>query len=218
MPESTQHKLDRVRPPRVQITYDVETRGSFVKKELPFVVGIMADLSTKGGQMDADGKAPLPLRDKKYLELDRDNFNDIMKGLKPSVSSINYTFESLEDFSPIRLLLPANTELNKIDPADVSALGKARADYLKRTRLSDVVAKLDGNVPLQQKFIEQLKNNIGDFKKEIATLYTEAATQIAAAGAGSSTANAGETPSTSTGTSTGTTTETGDKKKGDASK
>ena len=46
MPESTQHKLDRVRPPRVQITYDVETRGSFVKKELPFVVGIMADLST----------------------------------------------------------------------------------------------------------------------------------------------------------------------------
>ena len=63
MPESTQHKLDRVRPPRVQITYDVETRGSFVKKELPFVVGIMADLSTKGGQMSPDGTTPLPLRD-----------------------------------------------------------------------------------------------------------------------------------------------------------
>jgi type VI secretion system protein ImpB len=63
MPESTQHKLDRVRPPRVQITYDVETRGSFVKMELPFVVGIMANLSKKGGQMADDGTTPVPLRE-----------------------------------------------------------------------------------------------------------------------------------------------------------
>ncbi|HEX3085485.1 MAG TPA: type VI secretion system contractile sheath small subunit, partial [Pyrinomonadaceae bacterium] len=162
MPESTQHKLDRVRPPRVQITYDVETRGSFVKKELPFVVGIMADLSTKGGQMSPDGTAPLPLRDKKYLEIDRDNFNDIMKSLQPTVAlnggSTSYTFESLEDFSPIRLLQPANTEVNKVDAADASALGQARADYSRRTRLSDIVAKLDGNVALQNRFIEALND------------------------------------------------------------
>jgi len=162
MPESTQHKLDRVRPPRVQITYDVETRGSFVKKELPFVVGIMADLSTKGGQMSTDGKTPIPLRDKKYMEIDRDNFNDVMKSLQPTVAlnggSTSYAFESLEDFSPIRLLQPANTEVNKVDPADASALGLARADYVRRTRLSDIVAKLDGNVALQNRFIEALSD------------------------------------------------------------
>ena len=65
MPESTQHKLDRVRPPRVQITYDVETRGSFVKMELPFVAGILADLS--GNVPDSNRPA---LRDRTYVEID----------------------------------------------------------------------------------------------------------------------------------------------------
>ena len=159
MPESTQHKLDRVRPPRVQITYDVETRGSFVKMELPFVVGIMANLSKKGGQMAEDGKTPVPLRDKKYLEIDRDNFNDIMTNLKPSVElegGGTYTFASLDDFTPIKLLKPATTET---DPgAATSKLGIARVDYEKRSKLSDIVAKLDGNVPLQQKFIAALSD------------------------------------------------------------
>ncbi|HBB94885.1 MAG TPA: hypothetical protein DC054_05790 [Blastocatellia bacterium] len=159
MPESTQHKLDRVRPPRVQITYDVETRGSFVKMELPFVVGIMANLSKKGGQMAEDGTTPVPLRDKKYLDIDRDNFNDIMTNLKPSVElegGGTYTFASLDDFTPIKLLKPATTET---DPAaDASKLGLARINYDKRTKLSDIVAKLDGNVPLQQKFIAALSD------------------------------------------------------------
>ena len=183
MPESTQHKLDRVRPPRVQITYDVETRGSFVKKELPFVVGIMADLSTQGGQMSADGKTPLPLRDKKYLEIDRDNFNDIMKSLKPTVAlnggATSYAFESLEDFSPIRLLQPANTELNKVDPADASALGLARADFVRRTRLSDIVAKLDGNVALQNRFIEALNDaNRATAKTQVQGVKDEATARL----------------------------------------
>ena len=164
MPESTQHKLDRIRPPRVQITYDVETRGSFVKMELPFVVGIMADLSTKGGAKDEQDN-PIPLRNKKYLEVDRDNFNDIMSSIKPSVAlnggSTTYAFESLEDFTPIRLLKPANTELNKVDANDASPLGLARADYDRRTKLSDMVAKLDGNMPLQKKFLAELRRNNG---------------------------------------------------------
>jgi type VI secretion system protein ImpB len=168
MPESTQHKLDRVRPPRVQITYDVETRGSFVKKELPFVVGIMADLSSDGGAKDDKGQ-PIPLRDKNYLEIDRDNFGDIMASIKPSVgldgkvasNGAGYTFESLEDFTPIRLLRPANLELNKLDPNDLSPLSLARADYERRTKLSDMVAKLDGNVPLQKKFLAALRDNNG---------------------------------------------------------
>ena len=73
MPESTQHKLDRVRPPRVQITYDVEIGDAIVKKELPFVVGIMADLAGEPAEA-----LPL-LRDRKFVEIDRDNFNDVMK-------------------------------------------------------------------------------------------------------------------------------------------
>jgi type VI secretion system ImpB/VipA family protein len=141
MPESTQHKLDRIRPPRVQITYDVETRGSFVKMELPFVAGILADLS---GNVDDPNR--VPLRDRKYVEIDRDNFNDIMRSIGPKVAvnggSKTLEFGSLDDFSPISVL--GQIEL--------------KASFEKRTRLSDVVAKLDGNVKLQQKFIEVLRD------------------------------------------------------------
>jgi type VI secretion system protein ImpB len=161
MAESTQHKLDRIRPPRVQITYDVETRGSFVKMELPFVVGIMADLC---GNVEDPNR--VPLRDRKYMEIDRDNFNDIMRSIGPAVelkgSSDVLKFENLDDFSPINVLqqIPALTEI-----------------FGKRTRLSDLVAKLDGNVKLQQKFLEaltddakraEMKANIEALKKLLA--------------------------------------------------
>lgn len=140
MPESTQHKLDRIRPPRVQITYDVETRGSFVKMELPFVAGILADLS---GNVDDPNR--VPLRDRKYVEIDRDNFNDIMKSVGPKVAvkgGSELKFESLDDFSPINVL-------NQLE---------LKARFEKRTRLSDAIAKLDGNVKLQQKFVEVLRD------------------------------------------------------------
>lgn len=159
MPESTQHKLDRIRPPRVQITYDVETRGSFVKMELPFVVGILADLS---GNVDDPKRAPL--RDRKYIEIDRDNFNEIMKSIGPKVevsSDKQLSFKELDDFSPINVL-------QQIDLHD---------RFEKRTRLSDAVAKLDGNVKLQQKFLEvladdakrnELKAKVEELKKMVA--------------------------------------------------
>jgi type VI secretion system protein ImpB len=141
MPESTQHKLDRIRPPRVQITYDVETRGSFVKMELPFVAGILADLSG-----NVDDPKRVPLRERKYVEIDRDNFNDIMKSIGPKVEVKGIvkplSFENLDDFSPIRVL-------EKLDL-------KTRFD--KRTRLSDLLAKLDGNIKLQEKFREALRD------------------------------------------------------------
>jgi type VI secretion system ImpB/VipA family protein len=141
MPESTQHKLDRIRPPRVQITYDVETRGSFVKMELPFVAGILADLS---GNVDDPNR--VPLRERKYVEIDRDNFNDIMKSIGPKVGvnggSKVLQFESLDDFSSINVL-------KQLELKD---------RFEKRTRLSDAIAKLDGNVKLQQKFVEVLRD------------------------------------------------------------
>lgn len=141
MAESTQHKLDRIRPPRVQITYDVETRGSFVKMELPFVVGIMANLS---GNVDDPNR--VPLRDRKYMEIDRDNFNDIMASIAPQVAlngSEPLAFKNLDDFSPINVL-------GQIEAND---------KFGERTRLSDMVAKLDGNVKLQKKFLEVLASD-----------------------------------------------------------
>ena len=160
MPESTQHKLDRVRPPRVQITYDVETRGSFVKMELPFVAGILADLS---GNVDDPNRAPM--RERKFVEIDRDNFNDIMKSIGPKVAlnggSKTLEFKSLDDFSPISVL--QQLELN--------------TQFEKRTRLSDLVAKLDGNVKLQQKFLEALTDETK--RKEMKAKIDELKTLIA---------------------------------------
>src|SRR6516162_4913589 len=80
MAESLQHKLDRIRRPRVQITYDVETNGAMQRVELPFVVGVMADLS---GQP----KEPLkPLKDRKVVSIDRDNFNDVLAKTAPRLA------------------------------------------------------------------------------------------------------------------------------------
>ncbi|MDQ1613907.1 MAG: type secretion system protein ImpB [Pyrinomonadaceae bacterium] len=145
MPESTQHKLDRVRRPRVQITYDVETLGSIVKTELPFVVGIMADLSgnsIEGAGKDSTRPAPLPMKDRKYVEIDRDNFDSIMEKVAPSTklsTSDVLTFTKLEDFNPINVL------------RKVPAL---KQKFESRTRLSNLVAKLDGNVKLQEDFVK----------------------------------------------------------------
>jgi type VI secretion system protein ImpB len=138
MPESTQHKLDRIRPPRVQITYDVEIGGAIEKKELPLVIGVLADLS---GKPDA----PLPkLKERGFVEIDRDNFNDVLASIAPRLafavenklakdgSYINseLRFRNIDDFSPENLVLQV-APLKKLFDA--------------RNRLSDLLAKLDGN-------------------------------------------------------------------------
>jgi type VI secretion system protein ImpB len=109
--------------------------------ELPFVAGILADLS---GNVDDPNR--VPLRERKYVEIDRDNFNDIMKSIGPKVGvnggSKVLQFESLDDFSPINVL-------KQLELKD---------RFEKRTRLSDAIAKLDGNVKLQQKFVEVLRD------------------------------------------------------------
>src|SRR3989344_6663391 len=82
MTESTQHILDRVRPPRVQITYDVEIGDAIEMRELPFVMGIIADLS---GDRDPD-KPLKPFKDRKFIETDRDNLMDVMADIAPRVA------------------------------------------------------------------------------------------------------------------------------------
>ena len=79
MSESIQHKLDRVRPPRVQITYDVQIGDAFEVKELPLVVGVLADLS---GQLP-EGTVPPKLRDRQFVEIDRDSFREVFSKINP---------------------------------------------------------------------------------------------------------------------------------------
>jgi type VI secretion system protein ImpB len=136
--ESLQHKLDRVRAPRVQITYDVEIGDAIEMKEIPFVVGVLADLSGKP-------EDPLPrLKDRKFVEIDRDNFDKVLEGTKPRLAyqvenkltggdtkmSVELRFKSLDDFHPERVA-------QQVEPL------KKLVDA--RSKLSDLLTKLDGN-------------------------------------------------------------------------
>jgi type VI secretion system protein ImpB len=147
---SGQKFIARNRAPRVQIEYDVEVYGSEKKVQLPFVMGVMADLSGK----PADG---LPsVVDRKFLDIDVDNFDSRMKAIKPRVAfhvpntltgngnlAVDLTFESMDDFSPdavakkvdaLKKLLDARTELhNLLSYMD----GKAGAEQLLSKVLAD---------------------------------------------------------------------------------
>ncbi len=151
MPESTQKKLSRVRPPRVQITYDVEVGGAIQMKELPFVAGILADLSGKPAE-------PLPpMKHRKFVEIDRDNFNEVLASAAPRLAlripnqlakddtllAAELHFKSMDDFDPVNLV-------KQIEP-----LAKL---FEARTRLVDLLAKLDGNDKLDA-LLQDVINN-----------------------------------------------------------
>jgi type VI secretion system protein ImpB len=164
MPESIQHKLDRVRRPRVQITYDVETLGSIVKTELPFVVGIMADLSGNSIAGAIADPKQVPLKDRKFVEIDRDNFNQIMEKIGPKVTlkQDGFTDElkltSLDDFDPKNVLDKIPSLKGKFD---------------SRTRLSNLVAKLDGNPQLQKDLMDALHNLSDEDKTQLQAYVTK---------------------------------------------
>ena len=141
--ESLQHTLDRVRAPRVQITYDVEVGDAIEMKEIPFVVGVLSDLSGKPDE-------PLPkLKDRKFVEIDRDNFDTVLAGMKPRLAfradnkltdddskmAVELRFKSMDDFHPEHVA-------EQIKP--VRKLVEARK------RLSDLLNKLDGNDKLDE--------------------------------------------------------------------
>ncbi len=143
--ESIQHVLDRVRKPRVQITYDVEIGDAIEMKELPFVMGIMADLSGKN-------TSDLPkLKDRKFVELDPDTFGDVIESLAPTVAfevtsrmpgaaegdtvSVGLSFKNMDDFGPLRIAQQINGLSEMCD---------------SRVNLSDLLAKLDGNDTLHE--------------------------------------------------------------------
>ncbi|ACO81167.1 hypothetical protein AvCA_50800 [Azotobacter vinelandii CA] len=154
MAESTQHKLDRIRPPRVQITYDVETGNAIEKKELPLVVGILADLSGKP-------EKPLPkLMERRFVEINRDNFNDVLASIAPRAAlqvdntlsqdgsklNIELHFDHIDDFDPVNIVRQV-TPLRRLFEA--------------RQRLRDLLTKLDGNDDLDKLLQDVVANTEG---------------------------------------------------------
>ena len=151
MAESLQHKLDRVRRPRVQITYDVETGGAMKKTELPFVVGVLADLS---GQP----KQPLkPLKERKAVYIDRDNFNDVLNksGVRLALRvankltdpnsklAVELNFKSMDDFEPAQV---------------AEQIGPLKQLLEMRQELTQLLNRMEGNDKLEQLLADVLAN------------------------------------------------------------
>lgn len=152
MSESLQHKLDRVRPPRVQITYDVEIGDAIQNKELPLIVGILADAAGKP-------EKPLPkLKDRSFVEIDPDNFDDVLASLAPrlplqvdnrlandgSRMNVELRFNKLEDFDPVSII-------KQVEPL--------RRLYNARERLNDLLAKLEGNDELNALLVSVMESS-----------------------------------------------------------
>jgi len=151
--ESVQKRLERVRPPRVQLSYDVEIGDAIESKELPFVMGVMGDFT---GQQDPN--KPLPkLKDRKFVNVDLDNFDEVLDGMAPKASyrvknklspdggefAVNLQFKSLDDFSP-------EAVVQQVEPL--------RKLLEARTKLSDLRNKLAGNDKLEDVLSEVLSN------------------------------------------------------------
>lgn len=151
--DSVQKRLEKVRPPRVQLSYDVEVGDAIEQKELPFVVGVVGDFT---GKTDPD--KPLPkLKDRKFVNVDLDNFDDVMKGAAPAASyrvknrlsgeggefAVNLKFEKLEDFRP-------ESVVQQVEP--LKKLLEAR------TKLADLRNKLSGNEKLEDLLGDVLNN------------------------------------------------------------
>jgi type VI secretion system protein ImpB len=151
MAESVQAKLKRVRKPRVHITYDVETEGAQVRKELPFVVGVIGDFSGKPYE-------PLkPMRDRKFIQVDRDNFDDVMQRMTPgaelkventlagdgSQMAVSLKFKSMDDFEPASIV-------RQVEPL--------RKLLAARNKLRDLMSKVDRSEELESLLEEVLQN------------------------------------------------------------
>jgi type VI secretion system protein ImpB len=156
MSGSVHDRLNRVRKPRVHITYEVETEGAAIVRELPFVVGVMGDFS-------GDPTAPLkPMAERKFIQIDRDNFDDVMAGMTPGVRTrventlagdgtqlaVDLKFSKLEDFEPARV---AN---------QVPAL---KALLETRDKLRDLMSKVDRSEELES-LLEQVLQSDAEMK------------------------------------------------------
>ena len=159
---SVNEKLERVRKPRVHIKYEVETEGGAVEKELPFVVGVLGDFSGE------PTKPIKPLKERKFIKIDRDNINDVMKRQSPGVKlrvdntlkndesemNVNLEFNSMEDFEPAKIVEQV-PELKTLKDA--------------RDKLRDLLSKSDRSDKLEKILEETLQDpdKIKNLAKEL---------------------------------------------------
>jgi type VI secretion system protein ImpB len=153
---STQHKLDRVRPPRVHVTYDVEVGDAIEIKELPFVMGVLGDFTGQPTE-------PLPrLKDRKFVEVNPDNFDSVLEGMKPHLAfSVENKLSEEGDAPKLKIDLHFRS-LEDFEPDKVARQVKPLRELLDlRTRLSDLRGSLQGNDKLE----EVLLSTVGDSDK-----------------------------------------------------
>jgi type VI secretion system protein ImpB len=156
MAESIHEKLKRVRRPRVHITYEVETEGAEVLRELPFVVGVIGDFS-------GDPTQPLrPLADRKFIQIDRDNFNEVMARMTPGLN-IRVANKLADDGSEMALQLKFNS-IEDFEPARVAEQVPALKALLEtRNKLRDLMSKVDRSEQLET-LLEQILKNENELK------------------------------------------------------
>ena len=182
MSESIQKKLLRVRPPRVKITYDVETGGALEKKELPFIVGILADLK---GERDAAVEYPL-LKTRTMVDIDRDNFNDVMATLAPCATLL----KAKEDDTDLHDLLTdakdnqlVFSNIEAFDPLNViQALPSLNSLYLSRGQVRELQAKAEASDSIETQLdsiIDKLKSGTTDTKTALTTLLSDWSSKVA---------------------------------------
>ena len=162
--QSTQHKLDRVRPPRVHVTYDVEVGDAIELKELPFVMGVLGDFS--GQPVD-----PLPrLRDRKFVEVNPDNFDSVLEGMKPHLA---FSVENrlAEDANAPQLKVDLHFKsMDDFEPEHVARQVKPLRELLDlRTKLSDLRGSLQGNDKLEELLLDAVgdKGKLDKLKNEL---------------------------------------------------
>jgi type VI secretion system protein ImpB len=162
--QSTQHKLDRVRPPRVQVTYDVEVGDAIEVKELPFVMGVLGDFTGQPTE-------PLPrVKDRKFVEVNPDNFDAVLESMRPHLS---FTVENKLSEDPNAGNLGVDLHfksLQDFDPDQVARQVKPLKELLDlRERLSDLRGSLQGNDKLEELLREAVSNTdkLDRLKQEI---------------------------------------------------
>ncbi len=160
--ESIQKRLQKVRPPRVQMTYDVEVGDAIEKKELPFVVGVVGDFS---GQSEVEQKK---LRDRNFVNIDNDNFDEVIRGIEPRAAfrvenkisekggefGVDLKFKSMDDFRP-------EAVVQNVEPL--------RKLLEARTKLADLRNKLAGNEKLEDILNDVLSSTekLGELSKQV---------------------------------------------------
>jgi type VI secretion system protein ImpB len=156
MAESIHEKLKRVRKPRVHITYEVETEGAEILRELPFVVGIMGDFSGDPTE------ALRPLSERKFIQIDRDNFNDVMARMTPGLN-IRVANKLADDGSEMAVALKFNS-IEDFEPGRVAEQVPALKALLEtRNKLRDLMSKVDRSEQLES-LLEQILKNESELK------------------------------------------------------